>query len=98
MGLPPASRPPPHLKRCLLTFCADLGSVPNPHGEEEGGPGIWGAVWVLAALLSLASHQHRPAGLTRGKWGPGPPGETTVTVSGLGSLLPPLSTHNLFST
>lgn len=64
---PPAHLP--HLKRRVLALCADLGSVPDPHGAEEGGPGIGGAVWVLAALLSLASYQHRPAVLTRGKWG-----------------------------
>lgn len=51
--------------------CLELCHLPDSHGEEEGGPGIWGALWVLAALLSPASYRHRPAGLCRGEWGPG---------------------------
>lgn len=68
----------------MASPCADLRSIPDPRGEEEGGPGVGGAVWVLAALLSLTSHQRHPAGLTRGKWGLGHLGKP------IGSFRPPV--------
>ena len=49
--------------------CPEPRCVPDPHRQEEGSPGIRGAVWVLAALPSLASYQRHPAGLARGKRG-----------------------------
>ena len=69
---PPASptpSPPP-----TRPSCPELRRVPDPCREEEGRPGVWGALRVLATLLSLPSHQRHPAGLARGKWGPGSPG------------------------
>lgn len=50
--------------------CPELRHVPDPHGEEEGGPGIRCAVWILAALFSPAGYQCRSADLARGKWRP----------------------------
>ena len=69
---PPASPtpgPPP-----TRPSCPELRSVPDPCRKEEGHPGVWGALRVLATLLYLPSHQRHPAGLARGKWGPGSPG------------------------
>lgn len=69
---------PPPLPSTLS--CLDICHLPDSHGEEEGRPGVWGAVRVLAALLSLARDQRCPAGLYRGERRPG---ELYMVVSDL---------------
>ena len=84
---PPATQP----------SCPELRRVPDPCREKEGRPGVGGALRVLATLLSLPSHQRRPAGLARGKWGPGSGNQSGGFRPWVPSVLLPLPSRLILS-